>query len=709
MPGKTVIRVHLIFNAHLDPAWLWPWEAGLDAALATFRSACDLLDAYPELTFAAGDVWTLAAVERVDEGLFARLKAHVASRRWSVYGGWWVQPDCNFPTKAGFERQISLGRDFCLSRFGKFSEVARNVDSFGHSAALPELLRAAGQPNYIMMRPEPHELRLPARIFHWRGHPDTPAALTFRLTGPYCWRDPGERSLVGHILDSMAELPEGVNDTMCFLGVGDHGGGPTRALVDSCLRLKDAIPGTELLFSTPERFFAALRQGDLSHVPEVAGELQHHAVGCYTLQRKLKLGLKRAERLLECLDAPGDHPGLERAWRTVCFNQFHDILGGTCLPAVQAEAEAQVGGALAFAEEKLKLGLRRAYSSLPDAAAQRIVLQNPSDTPFAGLVEFSPWLEAATTDGAAKRLREGFKLLDEDGVELPSQRRGGAMLFHAALGPKALKTVSLVPGKSSDAREWKELSGDRAVNRLGFGLALGAPDAVILAGVALPAPRLELLDDPSDTWTHNFDRYLEGPAETPVWNDSFLLGSGPVAAGLSRSGRLGAMELREDFLVRPSSRFYELGLRVGWFAKLRVLKLVLPFKAKAVGRVDGVASGRGLERRLDGAERPLHDWMLFELEDGSKVGVVCPDVFAADANEFRVRLTLLRSPLMANHAPALPASVDPVYSDHGPQSFRIGFDHSPDVSEASLAAQALAWLRPPLCGDLTKGMPPKFD
>ena len=414
MSTKTATRVHLIFNAHIDPVWLWPWDSGLDAGLATFRSACDRLDEYPELTFCNGDAWLLCQVERCDPELFARIKAQVASGRWSLYGGWWVQPDCNLPTRAGFERQISLGREYLEGGFGKFTDVARNVDSFGHSAALPEIMAAAGQPNYIMMRPGQNEMKLPARIFRWRGFEGSPEVLAFRVAGTYCFGSAEEGGLAAHVLNAATSLPEGVADTMCFLGVGDHGGGPTKALVESCLRLRDAIPGVKLEFSTPERFFAALRASKAAKFPEVVGELQHHAIGCYPLQRSLKLKLKRAEHLLEALRPSHGAERLKEAWRSVCFNQFHDIMGGTCLPSTHVQADAQAGAALAFAEDELKLELRRKYPALPPDEAQRIVLWNPSDTPFEGHVEFSPWLTEPWTRDSA--------LVDAAGRAVPCQR-----------------------------------------------------------------------------------------------------------------------------------------------------------------------------------------------------------------------------------------------------------------------------------------------
>ena len=706
---KMATTVHLIFNAHLDPVWLWRWEAGLDAALATFRSACDRLDEYPELTFSAGDAWALMMVEKSDPELFDRIKSHVASGRWSLYGSWWVQPDCNLPTKAGFERQISLGRDYLLSRFGKSSEVARNVDSFGHSAALPQIMHCAGQPNYIMMRPGDSEMKLPARVFNWRGFKDSPSVLSFRIASSYCWGDSSERALTGHLLNSATGLPDGVTDTMCFLGIGDHGGGPTKALVDACIKLKDSIPGIKLEFSTPERYFQTLRKGDLSKVPEVVGELQYHAIGCYTLQRGLKLKLKSAEHLLDCA-ASLPKEDSERAWQSVCFNQFHDIMGGTCIPSAYVQADAQAGFALALADDALKLDLRRLYPSLPGDARQRIVIHNPSDRPFDGFIEFAPWL-----DGQVDAFKSGFKLVDEDGSEILSQRTPDPgsfkfpyTLFRLSLGAKATHCVRLVSEAPADAVSWREFSTSSAVNKFGFGLSFGHSPSVSSGSRQLPLPDLHLVEDPTDTWTHNFDRYLEGPAEQPVWNATFLLHSGPLAAAFARTGHLDGQELREDFLLHADSEFYELALKLNWLSKLKVLKLVLPFKEKAVRRLDGTALGRGLERKLDGAELPVCDWMLFELEDGSKVGVVCPDILAADADSRRVRLTLLRSPLMANHLPAQPASMNPSYSDHGVQLFRIGFDHSKDVSAESLEAKALSWLRPPLCGDLTKGMPPKI-
>ena len=137
--------VHLIFNAHIDPIWLWPWPAGVDETLATCRTACDLLDRHPDLIFTRGEAWCYQQIENLDPPLFRRIQRHVKNGRWEIVGGWWIQPDCNLPSGFALERQIDLGKQYFRSRFGIFPHIGYNVDSFGHAATLPRYLRAAGQ------------------------------------------------------------------------------------------------------------------------------------------------------------------------------------------------------------------------------------------------------------------------------------------------------------------------------------------------------------------------------------------------------------------------------------------------------------------------------------------------------------------------------------------------------------------------------------
>ena len=136
--------IHMIGNAHLDPVWLWQWPAGVDEALATCRTACDLLDEFPQLFITRGEAWVHWQIQKLDPTLFARIKKHVRQDRWQVVNGWWIQPDCNFPGAESFIKQGELGKRYFRENLGVDVKVGYNVDSFGHNAYLPSFLRQAG-------------------------------------------------------------------------------------------------------------------------------------------------------------------------------------------------------------------------------------------------------------------------------------------------------------------------------------------------------------------------------------------------------------------------------------------------------------------------------------------------------------------------------------------------------------------------------------
>jgi len=664
------ISVHMIFNAHLDPIWLWPWQAGLDSALATCRSACDRLDAHPDLVFTRGEAWVHAMVEQTDPALFARIREHVAAGRWEIIGGWWIQPDCNLPSGFGFERQIALGQRWFRERFGRVPRTAYNVDSFGHCATLPGLLRAAGQDRYVMMRPQEHELALPARLFRWRGYDDGPEVTCFRIAGAYCHRDLSE----GIIRRCVEGLPAGLAHTMCFAGVGDHGGGPTEAQIAWVRAHADAFDGLRLEFSSVERFFDAV-EPECESLPLVVGELQHHAIGCFTVHRAVKTGVRRAEHLLrqaEVLDPDAD---LSEAWRHVVFNQFHDTLGGTCLPSAYAQVDAQLGCARAVADERLHLALRRRLAALPDDRRQRVVAANASDARFDGWVEFEPWLDW-------RPWAPGTALVDEQGSAVPYQRLASEatsnglcrLLFPLTAEPGALRVLRIVPDAG-----W---SVDRHV----------PPPC--------PPPwSLDLVSDPSDTWSHGLDRYAEEPVARAVWDAPQPADSGPLMASVLQAGRLGASDLLAEWRVYRDEPCTELRLRVMWLARHAVLKLTLPLPAPVADRLDGIPGG-SLRRANDGCERPLRDWTWL----GPDLAVVCPDVFALDATRARVRLTLLRSPLMAHHDPHPAAAPRATVADQGGHEFRFRFWYGAAATPEQLETTALGWQRPLVLADLTRGM-----
>ncbi len=704
------MKIHLIFNAHIDPIWLWPWQASLDEILATCRSACDRLDAHPDLTFSRGEAWVYHQIERLDSALFRRIKRFVKLGRWEIVGGWWIQPDCNLPSGFAFQRQIEEGKRYFLDRFGQFPSIGYNVDSFGHAATLPGYLHSAGQRYYIMMRPQEHELALPSRLFRWRGYEGGPEVVTFRIAAAYTTRELS----TDHIRACMEGLPPGVEETMCFVGVGDHGGGPTERQIAWLRENWNAFEGHSLLFSTPARYFKAVAR-HLPSLPVVTGELQQHAIGCYSVYRPVKTALRRAEHLLDQAErlrsklAPAgkrDLSDLADAWRLVLFHHFHDTLGGTCLPSAYPQVLDQIGSAATSADEIMQIGFRRLLANQGKDSLQRIAIHNPSSVDFDGYAECEPWRDW-------RPWTPQTHLVDESGRPHPFQRvlseavfeNLGALLFPLQIGAGKTAIFCIAEaGKPASIRPKVFASGTKLYNNRNVTVETGTGWRISFGTRTPLAPVIQLIEDTTDTWSHGITRYGASLAE-PVWEKAELVESGPLRASLIQTGLLGKSRLRAEWRLHANSDYAELLLHVVWMEQHKALKLTLPLPSSAKERTDGIMGGK-LVRPNDGRELPLRDWTQVNFSRDS-VGVVAPDVFALDGDGKEIRFTLLRSPLLAHHEPY--SSVHPrgMIADQGGHLFRFRF-FCGKTNTSRLEHQSLLWQQSLLFADLTHGMPTRF-
>lgn len=691
--------VHLVFNAHLDPVWLWPWSAGLDELINTCSSVCDLLDRHPGLIFTRGEAWAYEMVEDMAPALFRRIRRHVQRGQWEIVGGWYIQPDCNLPGWRNLERQLELGSAYFRSRFGGSPRIAYNVDSFGHAASLPDLMSRRGQRAYVMMRPQAHELKLPANLFRWRGIGGGEVA-TFRIAPEYC--TPAGMSW-DHIERSLAGLPAGVDETMCFVGVGDHGGGPTEALVQWCLAEANRRKDVRLVFSSPSRFFRAVA-ATRGRWPVVSGELQHHAIGCYSVHRAVKLGVRRAERLLERAErvvaadpalGKARAAALERAWKWTCFSSFHDTLGGTCLPSAYQQVDAQLGHAAATADEVIQLGLRRRALRLGRDRHQRLVLANFGARAVDDFVEHEPWLEW-TGWGA------DWVLLDESGRRVPYQllqpeavRESMVRLLIRlrvpAMGMRVLRIARAAESAAMRGRSFSRLSvssaGALAARRQRRPIAL---------------PRLILREENTDTWAHGIDRFSGAVLGEAKWDAVARLETGPLAEIWQTRGTIGESPLRAEWRFYTDAEFHDVRLTVDWREEHRALQVVFRRPRTSTAFISGIPGGV-LGRAADGVERPVRDFVAIDAPN-DRFAVVCPTVFSASVHSRHVSLTLLRGCLMAHHEPHDGQVLRRQFCDRGGHEFRLRiYPRGADTPTLESAGDAI--VQPPDVSDLTVGMP----
>jgi alpha-mannosidase len=390
----------MIGHGHIDAAWLWPWWEGMQEVWSTFRSALDRMEEHPEVCFVASSAAYYEWIERLDPGMLDEIRRRVEEGRWELVGGWWIEPDCNIPGGEALVRQALHGQRYFLSRFGRAATIGFNVDSFGHPGSFPQLLRGAGLRRYVFLRPGPHEQELPGRVFHWESA-DGSSVLAFRVCNSY---NSGPDDIEEELAQNRAEIRPPHRGMACFFGIGNHGGGPTRANLGAIDQLRHRWPDTSVEYGTLERFFEEA-EGEGPR-PAHRGELQHHASGCYAAHSGIKRWNRRAEQMLLAAERaqvlasrlnaarPADLGG---AWRALLFNQFHDILAGTSLASVYDSARDGMGEAAAIAERELWASLQ-AVAARIDIPAVEGSTRSSSSNPTA-----SPWTPSSSWRRAGGR------------------------------------------------------------------------------------------------------------------------------------------------------------------------------------------------------------------------------------------------------------------------------------------------------------------
>ncbi len=720
-PATTRPTLHMIGNGHIDPVWLWPWPEGFHEVTATFRSALDRLAESDDFVFTAGSAAMYQWIERQRPEMFAAIRQRVDEGRWVIVGGWWIQPDCNLPSGESFVRQALYGQRYFQEKFGRMATVGYNVDSFGHNAMLPQLLRKSGMDSYVFMRPQRHEMGLPSRVFHWEG-PDGSRVLAFRI--PFGYN--ASRGLPTHVARTAAEVEPPVTETMCFYGVGNHGGGPTKASIAWIHEAQQDDTGPELLFSSPDRFFADVRAHDWS-LPTVHGELQHHAKGAYAAHSGVKRWNREAEHLLGVAEtwtavahaAQGREVPVcdfTHAWEQVLFNQFHDILAGTSLASAYEDVRDTYGEAKAIAKRLLHGALQSFSWAIDIPLAEEtlpVVVFNPH-----------PWPVQTGIEVECAGLPEHPGLIDELGEPVAlqliqpeatvSHGSRNRFCFVADLPPLGYRTYRVVPlGEGAAEPDAGELTSDEetftienARLRLRIDAATGTIaelhdkelDVEVTGG---PAARPVVIADSSDTWSHDvlsFDD--ERGAFAPVRVQ--LIERGPVRASIRVESVFQRFTVTQTFTLHAGDALrVDVGVEVDWREHHTMLKLAFPVNLDISRATYEIPYGF-LARAADGEEQPGQRWLdlsgpLWRKGDLYGLTLINDAKASYSATRREMRLTVLRSPIAAHHDPRVPEPEGHfVWLDQGQQSLRYALlPHAGSWRESEATRRAAELCAPP--------------
>ncbi|MFB9278633.1 alpha-mannosidase [Cohnella cellulosilytica] len=682
-------RLYMIGNAHLDPVWLWQWQEGFQEAKATFRSALDRMKESEDFIFTSSSAAIYEWVENNDPAMFEEIRERVKEGRWHIVGGWWIQPDCNIPSGESFVRQGLYGQRYFKEKLGVTAKVGYNVDSFGHNSMLPQILQKSGMDYYVMMRPMPNEKALPGRLFWWQSD-DGSKVLTFRIMYEYLsWG----QELDNHVRRCLGEFKEPLNDLMLFYGVGNHGGGPTKENIESIRRLNGDPDLPQLVFSTPDRYFRDVESKGLD-IPVVHDDLQHHASGCYAAHSGVKQWNRQAENKLAVAEKYSalaswitgqPYPKeFDRAWKSVLFNQFHDILAGTSLEPAYQDAAYLYGEAMAIADRSLNYAVQSLSWNIGIEQDERM-------TP---IVVFNPhaWESRVNVELEIGGIKPSAVLLDDQGSAVPFQTvksqaaaRGRFRLSFMAELPSMGYRVYKLLKESDSAKAGGEpiKAGDHTMEngrfRLEFDPASGgikslydkkAKHEVFKGEGAHPV----VLEDTSDTWSHDvlhFNKKVGSFAAKRVHR----VEHGPVKSVIRVESEYGRSRLIQDFAMYPDKDQIDVQVTVDWREEFKMLKLVFPMNVVFSKQTYEIPYGT-IEREHNGEEEPAQSWVDFTGLDPDNntihgMSLINDAKYSYSIHNKELALTVLRSPIYAHHVPYEP---DPSghysFIDQGIQRFQ---------------------------------------
>jgi alpha-mannosidase len=470
-------KVDLVGNAHIDAAWLWPRSETIDVVKRTFTTALQLMNEYPDYTYSQSAAqYTEWMADKYPE-LNKQIAARVKEGRWEIVGGMWVEPDLNLPGGESLVRQLLVGQRYFQKQYGVTARIGWNPDSFGYNWQLPQIYKRSGMDYFVTQKMHWNDTNtLPFRLFWWQS-PDGSKVLTYFPTD-YVHDNVSPTRISADFAESVDRNP-GTTEHMDLYGIGDHGGGPTRDMLDQADKWieksgeskpnapkTDAIP--TMRYSTAQHYFTDVESHlnlnsptwnydsiAKGYTPPPAGAdgsvgiptwnselyFEYHR-GIMTTQAKHKAGMRRSEA--ETLDAEelaslawldGDkYPNdvLTDNWKKITFNQFHDLAAGSGIAVIYRDAADDYAQVFNNDHNIDEASLKTIASNVDTSSklGTPVMVFNTMAWPRSEVVQFDIQLADAST---------GIIVLDSEGQRIPAQTEP------TAGQPGQFKIMALVP------------------------------------------------------------------------------------------------------------------------------------------------------------------------------------------------------------------------------------------------------------------------
>jgi alpha-mannosidase len=376
-PVLSEAKIDLAGNSHIDAAWLWPKSETVDVVKRTFTTALQLMNEYPDYTFSQSAAQYTEWMAEKYPALNEQIKQRVKEGRWEIVGGMWVEPDLNLPDGESQVRQLLLGQRLFKKEYDVVARIGWNPDSFGYNWQTPQIYKRSGLDYFVTQKMHWNDTnQLPFRLFWWES-PDGSKVLTYFPTDYV--HDNVNPTRISADFAETADRNPGTTEMLDLYGIGDHGGGPTRAMLDQAdhwiaAGKQDAVP--TMRYHTAQSYFTSVEKnlnpksptwnydsiakgytappaanGALG-IPTWKDELyfEYHR-GVYTTQAAHKRNMRTSE--VATLDAeklaslawlnglPYPNPELTENWKKITFNGFHDLAAGSGIAIIYKDAQRE--------------------------------------------------------------------------------------------------------------------------------------------------------------------------------------------------------------------------------------------------------------------------------------------------------------------------------------------------------------------------------
>ena len=696
-PWLSKFSIHATGNSHIDMAWLWPWTETVGIVHDTFQTVLALMREYPNFTFTHGSAVTYEWMEEKYPKMFAEITQRVKEGRWEPIGGMWVEPDLNMPDGESLVRQLLVGKTYFKKKFGIDVRTGWNPDSFGYNWQLPQIYKKSGMDTFVTQKIYWNDTtRFPLKIFWWES-PDGSKILGYL---PHNYGNPIEPVDMAQDLSDYARLT-GYPELLHLYGVGDHGGGPTRSMLETATRWqqKDMVyPKLEVGAAQP--FFDKLFQAAPKlNLPEWKSELylEYHR-GTYTSQAHTKWNNRRNEELLLNTEKfasiarlfGADYPAadLNYGWKKVLFNQFHDILSGSSVAAVYHDADRDHADVRRLETGDLRSALRTIESRVnTTGAGVAVVVFNPLAWDRKEAVEFEASFPSAVNN---------VEVRDDAGKPVLSQvlshnaeTRRARVLFMADLPALGYRVFHFVP--TAKAQPAANLGGDTQIEnellRVKIDPQTGCMSLFDKKNQkdAFESGKCGNLLQAFYDLPHEYDAWnIDANFEDKKWDidkadEVKVTERGPVRSTIHVVRKFQNSTFAQDIRLYPGVGHVEVSTDADWHEKHILIKAAFPLPVRnenATYEIPYGSIGRPTGRRnaFEKArfEVPALRWA--DLSDGQYgVSILNESKYGYDGKDNVLRLSLLRSP----------AYPDP-HADEGKQHFSYAiFPHAGGWQQAN--------------------------